>query len=390
MANTELMTINMGPSHPSTHGVLRLVLEVDGETVVKCTPDIGFLHRGVEKLCEHKTYHQCIPLTDRLDYLAPMSNNLGYVLAVEKLLGIEVPPRAQYLRVLLTELTRISSHLLWLATHALDIGAMTVYFYAFRERETIYDIFEMASGQRMNISYVRIGGLMKDIPVGFVEKVRDFVDKFPACMDDYEGLLTKNRIWVNRTRDVGVISKDDAIALGLSGPSIRASGVNWDVRKSEPYSAYDEFDFMAPVFYNGDVYDRYLVRIEEMRQSNAIVRKAIDGLPEGAINSDAKEVVLPDKEDVASSMEALIYQFKILTDGIKPPKGEVYLAIEAPKGELGYYVVSDGTARPYRLRIRPPSFVNMEALAGMVEGRLVADVIAVIGSLDIVLGEIDR
>ncbi|MGR3319710.1 MAG: NADH dehydrogenase (quinone) subunit D [Candidatus Anammoxibacter sp.] len=390
MPETELMTINMGPSHPSTHGVLRLVLEIDGETVVRCTPDIGYLHRGVEKLCEHKTYHQCIPLTDRLDYLAPMSNNLGYVLAVEKLLDIEITPRAQYLRVLMTELTRISSHLLWLATHALDMGAMTVYFYAFRERETIYDIFEMVSGQRMNISYVRIGGLMADIPGGFAEKVRDFVSKFPAFMDDYEALLTKNQIWINRTKDVGVISKDDAIALGLSGPSIRGSGVNWDVRKAEPYSSYEKFDFDVPVFHNGDVYDRYLVRMEEMRQSNEIVRQAIETLPKGPINTDTKEVILPDKQDVANNMEALIYHFKILTEGIKPPEGEVYFVIEAPKGELGYYLVSDGTDKPYRFRIRPPSFVNMGALASMVEGRMIADVIAVIGSLDIVLGEIDR
>lgn len=390
MAETELMTINMGPSHPSTHGVLRLILEIDGETVVRCTPDIGYLHRGVEKLCEYKTYHQCIPLTDRLDYLAPMSNNLGYVLAVEKLLGVEVPPRSQYLRALLTELTRISSHLLWLATHALDIGAMTVYFYAFRERETIYDIFEMVSGQRMNISYVRIGGLARDIPDGFVEKVRDFVGKFPRCVDDYEALLTKNKIFMNRTIGVGVISAEDAIALGLSGPSIRGSGVYWDVRKSEPYSSYDEFDFIAPVFHNGDVYDRYLVRMEEMRQSNEIVRQALERLPKGAINTDVKEVILPDKQDVSNSMEALIYHFKILTEGIRPPEGEVYFVIEAPKGELGYYIVSDGSDKPYRFRIRPPSFVNMEAFSKMVEGQLIADVIAVIGSLDIVLGEIDR
>ncbi len=390
MSNTELMTINMGPSHPSTHGVLRLLLELDGETIVKCTPDIGYLHRGVEKLCEYKTYHQCIPLTDRLDYLAPMSNNLGYVLAVEKLLDVEVTPRAEYLRVILTELTRISSHLLWLATHALDIGAMTVYFYAFRERETIYDIFEMVSGQRMNISYVRIGGLANDVPGGFVERVRDFVEKFPKFMDDYDGLLTKNKIFMNRTIGVGVIKKEEAIAIGLSGPSIRASGVTWDVRKNEPYSSYDEFDFIAPVFNNGDVYDRYLVRMEEMRQSNEIIRQAIDRLPGGSVNADSKEVVLPPKEEVYNTMEGLIYHFKILTEGIKPPEGEVYFVIEAPKGELGYYLVSDGTDKPYRFRIRPPSFVNMEAFSDMVEGQLIADVVAVIGSLDIVLGEIDR
>lgn len=390
MSDKQLMTINMGPSHPSTHGVLRLVLELDGEIVVKCTPDIGFLHRGVEKLCEYKTYHQCIPLTDRLDYLAPMSNNLGYVLAVEKLLGIEIPSRAQYIRVLLTELTRISSHLLWLATHALDIGAMTVYFYAFRERETLYDIFEMAAGARMNVSYVRIGGLAKDIPGGFIEKVKDFVNKFPKCMVDYENLLTKNKIWMKRTQGVGVISSTDAIALGLSGPSIRGSGVYWDVRKSEPYSSYDEFDFLVPVFKNGDVYDRYLVRMEEMRQSLEIVKQALGRMPEGAVSTDSKEYILPEKLDVYNNMEALIYHFKIMTEGICPPEGEVYLSIEAPKGELGYYLVSDGTAKPYRFRIRPPSFINMGSFIKMVEGQFLADVVAIIGSLDIVLGEIDR
>ncbi len=390
MPDTELMTINMGPSHPSTHGVLRLIIELDGETVVKCTPDIGYLHRGVEKLCEYKTYNQCIPLTDRLDYLAPMSNNLGYVLAVEKLLDVEIPQRAQYIRVLMTELTRISSHLLWLATHALDIGAMTVYFYAFRERESLYDLFEMVAGARMNVTYVRIGGLAADLPAGFVEKARDFIDKFPGFMDTYENLLTKNQIWINRTKNVGVISKEDAVAMGLSGPSIRGSGVNWDVRKSEPYSAYNDFDFKVPVFHNGDVYDRYLVRIEELRQSNEICRQVLDKLPEGEIKTKSKECILPDKQDVRENMEALIYHFKIITEGICPPEGEVYLSIEAPKGELGYYLVSDGSDKPARFRIRPPSFVNMKAFTKMVEGQLLADVVAIIGSLDIVLGEIDR
>ncbi len=390
MPDSELMTINMGPSHPSTHGVLQLILELDGETVVKCTPEIGYLHRGIEKLCEYKTYHQCIPLTDRLDYLAPMSNNLGYVLAVEKLLDIKIPPRGEYIRVIMTELTRISSHLLWLATHALDIGAMAVYFFAFREREALYDLFEMVSGARMNVSYVRIGGLAADIPADFVAKALAFIDKFPKYMKDYENLLTENKIWIKRTRDVGVISGSEAIALGISGPSLRGSGVYWDVRKSEPYSSYDDFDFVVPVFNNGDVYDRYLVRMEEMRQSTSIIRQALDKLPDGEFNTDSKEYILPEKQDVYNNMEALIYHFKIITEGIKPPEGEVYLSIEAPKGELGYYLVSDGTEKPYRFRIRPPSFVNMEALAQMVEGHMVADVVAVIGSLDIVLGEIDR
>ena len=389
-ATQQVMSINMGPQHPSTHGVLRLILELDGETVVKATPHIGFLHRGVEKLAEYKTYHQFITLTDRLDYLAPLSNNLGYVLAVEKLLNIEAPKRSQYIRIILCELTRISSHLLWLATHALDIGAMTVYFYCFRERETINNIFEMAAGARMNLSYFRIGGVARDLPDGFVEKVREFVNDFPARLRDYETLLTKNKIWLMRTKDVGVISAEDAINYGLSGPSIRGSGVKWDVRKSEPYSSYDEMDFIVPVGQNGDVYDRYIVRLEEMRQSNEIVRQAMDTIPKGKFIAELPDVTLPQKENLKKSMEALIHHFKVVTEGICPPVGEVYACVEAPKGELGFYIVSDGTKNPYRVKIRPPSFVNLEGLQKMVEGHLIADVVAVIGSLDIVLGEIDR
>ena len=389
-AKQQVMTINMGPQHPSTHGVLRLVLDIDGETVVKITPHVGFLHRGVEKLAEHKTYHQFITLTDRLDYLAPISNNLGYVLAVEKLLDIEVPKRSQYIRVILCELTRISSHLLWLATHALDIGAMTVFFYCFRERETLYDIFEMVSGARMNLSYLRIGGVARDLPDGFIEKTKEFINTFPSRIRDYETLLTKNKIWLMRTKDVGIISAEDAIDYGLSGPSIRGSGVKWDIRKSEPYSSYDELDFIVPVGEKGDVYDRYIVRIEEMRQSNEIVRQAMDNLPAGKLNADIPDVVPPQKEEIKSSMESLIHHFKIVTEGICPPAGEVYVSIEAPKGELGYYIVSDGTKNPYRVKIRPPSFVNLEGLQKMSEGHLIADVVAIIGSLDIVLGEIDR
>jgi len=389
-ATQQVMTINMGPQHPSTHGVLRLILELDGETVVKATPHIGFLHRGVEKLAEYKTYHQFITLTDRLDYLAPLSNNLGYVQAVEKLLDIEVPRRSQYIRIILCELTRISSHLLWLATHALDIGAMTVFFYCFRERETLNDIFEMAAGARMNLSYFRIGGVARDLPDGFVEKVREFVNDFPARIRDYETLLTKNKIWLMRTKGVGVISAEDAINYGLSGPSIRGSGVKWDVRKSEPYSSYDEMDFIVPVGQNGDVYDRYKVRIEEMVQSNEIVRQAMDTIPKGEFIADIPDVTMPQKENLKKSMEALIHHFKIVTEGICPPVGEVYSCVEAPKGELGFYIISDGTKNPYRIKIRPPSFVNLECLQKMVEGRLLADVVAVIGSLDIVLGEIDR
>ncbi|MEK7804538.1 MAG: NADH dehydrogenase (quinone) subunit D, partial [Planctomycetota bacterium] len=381
------MSINMGPQHPSTHGVLRLMLELDGEVIVKATPHIGFLHRGVEKLAEYKTYHQVIPLTDRLDYVAPFSNNLAYALAVEKLLGIEAPERAQHIRVLFCELTRISSHLLWLATHALDIGAMTVFFYCFRERETIYDLFEMVSGSRMNLSYVRVGGVSRELPAGFIEDTRKFVAAFPARLQEYETLLTDNPIWKKRTVGVGIISAGDAIDYGLSGPSLRGSGVNWDIRKSEPYSSYDKYHFTVPLGKNGDVYDRYWVRIEEMRQSNSIVHQALNLLPKGDFLAKIPNVTLPSKEDVETKMESMISHFKFITDGIQPPKGEVYACIEAPKGELGFYVVSDGSNRPYRVKIRPPSFVNLEALSKMIEGSLLPDVVATIGSLDIVLGE---
>ena len=387
---THLMTINMGPQHPSTHGVLRLLLELDGEMIIKAVPHVGFLHRGVEKLAEYRTYHQFIPLTDRLDYVAPFSNNLAYALTVEKLLGIEVPERAQHIRVILCELTRISSHLLWLATHALDLGAMTVFFYCFRERETIYDIFEMVSGARMNLSYIRVGGVSMDLPGGFLEKTRNFIAEFPARLNEYETLLTKNIIWKKRTVGVGVISAEDAIDYGLSGSSLRGSGVNWDIRKAEPYSSYDKYHFTVPLGENGDVYDRYRVRIEEMRQSNSIVHQALNILPRGDFIARIPNITLPTKEDVETKMESMIQHFKIIIDGIRPPKGEVYSSIEAPKGELGFYIVSDGSSYPYRLKIRPPSFVNLEALPKMVEGRLLPDVVAVIGSLDIVLGEIDR
>lgn len=384
------MTINMGPQHPSTHGVLRLLLELDGEVITRAVPHVGFLHRGVEKLAEYRTYHQCIPLTDRLDYVAPFSNNLAYALAVEKLLGIEVPERAQHIRVLLCELTRIASHLLWLATHALDIGAMTVFFYCFREREAIYDIFEMVAGARMHTSYIRVGGVSRDLPGGFTVKIHKFIREFPSRLDEYETLLTENPIWKKRTVGVGIISAEDAINYGLSGPSLRGSGVDWDIRKAETYSQYDKYHFTVPLGKNGDVYDRYRIRIEEMRQSNKIVHQAINILPKGDCLARIPNVTLPRKEDVETNMESMITHFKLITDGIHPPKGEVYASIEAPKGELGFYLVSDGSSHPYRLKIRPPSFVNLEALPKMIEGRLLPDVVATIGSLDIVLGEIDR
>jgi NADH-quinone oxidoreductase subunit D len=387
---TETMILNMGPQHPSTHGVLRVILELDGETVVKATPEIGYLHTGIEKTMESKTYSQVIPLTDRMDYVASLSNNLAYLLAVEKLLDIQAPPKAQFVRVILTELTRIASHLVWVGSHAHDIGAMSVLLYAFREREKLMDIFELVSGQRMMTSYFRIGGLAKDVPEEFDSKVREVLKTFPDKINDYENLLTKNRIWLNRTVGVGAISAKDAIDLGVSGPILRACGVEWDIRKLNPYSGYDEFAFDIPTRKNGDVYDRYLVRVEEMRQSLRIVRQALDGIPEGDFVERVPGVVLPPKEEVLSNIEALIFQFKLVLEGFCPPKGEVYHSIESPKGELGYYIVSDGSNRPYRVKVRPPCFVNLSALPKMIEGRLIADVVAVIGSIDIVLGEIDR
>jgi len=390
LAVSERMILNIGPQHPSTHGVLRLVVELEGETIVKITPDIGFLHRAIEKLCETKTYSQCIPLTDRLDYLAPLSNNLGFVLAVEKLLGVEIPRRAQYLRVIMAELTRISSHLIWLGTHAMDIGAITVFLYTFREREATYDLFDLAHGARMNVSYMRVGGLARDVPDEFLKRLRTFLDEFSDKIDEYETLLTRNRIWLNRTRGVGVLSAQDAIALGVSGPNLRASGVGWDIRKTSPYSAYDEFSFNIALGKNGDVYDRYLVRLTEMRESTKIIRQGLEVLPEGPIAVDDPKIVFPAKELLPRDMESLIHHFKLVAEGFCPPEGECYVSIEAPKGELGFYIVSDGGPRPYRVKVRAPSFVNLQALPKMAEGRLIADLVAIIGSIDIVLGEIDR
>jgi NADH-quinone oxidoreductase subunit D len=353
-------------------------------------PDIGYLHTGIEKTCEAKFYQQVVPLTDRIDYLCPLTNNLCYALAVEKLLGLEIPPRAQWLRVLLNELTRINSHLVWLGTHALDIGAMTVFLYCFREREDILRLFEMVSGQRMMTSYFRIGGLALAPPLGFFERVREFAKRFPARVDEYENLLTSNPIWGMRTKGVGTITAEDAIALGASGPTLRGSGVDFDLRRDMPYSAYENFKFKVPVGKNGDVYTRYLCRVQELRESNAIVQQCLDGMPEGPIKADAPKVVLPDREKMKTQMEALIYHFKIITEGFAVPAGEVYQAIESPRGEMGYYVVSDGTAKPYRVHMRAACLANLQALPKMCEGRLLADVVAAIGSIDIVLGEIDR
>jgi NADH-quinone oxidoreductase subunit D len=386
----ERVILSMGPQHPSTHGVLRLVLELDGETVVRAIYDIGYLHTGFEKSFEDKTYTQGITLTDRMDYLSPLSNNLGFCLAVEKLLDIEIPARAQWIRVLLTELTRIQSHLVWLGTHAIDLGAMSALLYCFREREDILHIFEMVSGQRMMTSYFRIGGLALEPPLGWLKRIEKFVKAFPGHLEEYENLLTKNPIWLRRTVGVGKLTADEAIAWGLSGPSLRGSGVDWDIRKKQPYSSYDKFDFKVPTQPEGDVYARYLVRLEEMRQSLRIVQQTMEGLPEGPIKANAPHVVLPDRESMKTSIEALIYHFKIVTEGFHPPIGEVYQAIESPRGELGFYMVSDGTPKPFRCHVRAPSFANLQALPKMIEGRLIADVVACVGTIDIILGEVDR
>ena len=389
-AQDTTMILNMGPQHPSTHGVLRLLLEIDGERVVRMKPDIGFLHTGIEKTCEAKFYQQVVPLTDRIDYLCPMTNNLCYVLAVEKLLGLEVPARAQWIRVMLNELQRISSHLVWLGTHAMDIGAMSVFLYCFREREDLMRIYEMVSGQRMMTSYFRVGGLALDPPLGFFKAVKKFIDIFPERVDEYENLLTGNRIFIDRLKDVALLSAEDAIALGVTGPTLRASGVDFDHRRDLPYSSYEKFQFKVPVSKDGDVWARYLCRVQELRQSREIAKQALEGLPSGPTKADAPKVVLPDREKMKTEMEALIYHFKIVTEGFTVPAGEVYQAIESPRGEMGYYVVSDGTAKPMRVHMRSPSYANLQALPKMCEGRLIADVVAAIGSIDIVLGEIDR
>ncbi|AXC15081.1 NADH-ubiquinone oxidoreductase chain D [Acidisarcina polymorpha] len=384
------MVLNMGPQHPSTHGVLRLVIEIDGETVLKVVPDIGYLHTGIEKTCEAKFYQQVVPMTDRIDYLSPMSNNLCYCLAVEKLLEMEIPEKAQWMRVLLNELTRLNSHLVWLGTHAMDIGALTVFLYTFREREEILRIFEHVSGQRMMTSYFRIGGLALEPPFDFFDRVQALIKILPEKIDEYQNLLTGNPIWVSRLKGVGHLSAADGIALGVTGPPLRASGVDFDLRRDMPYSSYEKFQFKVPVSNDCDVWARYVIRLEEMRESVKICQQALDGMPEGPIKADSPKVVLPDREKMKTQMESLIYHFKIVTEGFPVPAGEVYQAIESPRGEMGYYVVSDGTAKPYRVHMRNPSFATLQALQVMCEGRLLADVVAVIGSIDIVLGEIDR
>lgn len=388
---TKDLTLSLGPQHPATHGVLRLVLDLDGETVVKCTPYIGYLHRGVEKLAEHRNYFQIIPLTDRLDYIASMSNNIGYCIAVEKLFSVGVPERAEYIRAMTGEMSRILSHLLWLGTHALDIGAMTVFLYCFREREKLIDLFERLCGARLTVSYPRIGGVKNNVDAKWLDDLFKFTEEFPMRVEQYETLIDKNRIWLRRTKGIGVISAEEAVNWGLSGPVIRGSGVAYDVRKFMPYGVYDKLQWEVPTGKNGDVYDRYRVRMEEFRQSNSIIRQCIEKIPDGPIMADAPKFTLPPKDRVLSDMEHLIHQFVLITKGpLTAPEGEVYVPTEVPKGELGFYIVSDGTGKPYRMRIRTPSFVHVSVLPKLSEGSLVADVIANIGSIDIVLGEVDR
>ena len=388
------MLLNVGPSHPSTHGVLRVLVELDGELIVKADPDIGYLHRGIEKMCEHRTYHKCLPLMNRVDYLAGEVNNFGFCLAVEKLLGIEVPKRAQYIRVLIVELTRIASHLFWLGTHGHDLGAMTPLFYAFREREKIMDLCEMASGARMFPLYFRIGGLAADLPQGFIPAAWDFVKSFPGLWHDYDNLLTQNEIWKERTVGVGVMTPEEVLDWGWSGPMARGSGVDWDLRRDNPYSSYEEFDFEVPLGNKaGDTYSRYLVRLAEMLQSNRIVGQALEKIAQtepGDIKCADPRVSLPPKERVYTDIEALIHHFLIIQDGIRPPVGEVYQAIEAPKGEMGFYIISDGGPKPFRVKVRTPSFTVLQATDKLCKGRLLADLIAVIGTMDIVLADVDR
>ena len=389
-AKDQHMVINMGPQHPATHGVLRLVLEIDGEIIVRIYPEIGYLHTGIEKTCEAKFYHQVVPLTDRINYLDPLSNNLCYALAVEKLLDLEIPPKAQWMRVLLAELSRLNSHLIWLGTHAMDIGALTVFLYTFREREQILRLFEAVAGQRMMTSYIRIGGLSMEPPLDFLDRVQAFIRSFPQKIDEYTNLLSGNAIFRNRLQGVGHLSAEDAIALGVTGPPLRASGVDFDLRRDMPYSSYEKFQFNVPVSNDCDCWARYEVRLIEMRESVKIIQQALDGMPEGAVKAEAPKIVLPDREKMKTQMEALIHHFKIVTEGFTVPAGEIYQGIEAGHGQTGYYIVSDGTAKPYRVHMRYPSFPTLQALEVMCKGRMLADVVAVIGSIDIVLGEIDR
>jgi NADH-quinone oxidoreductase subunit D len=388
---TKTMVLNMGPQHPSTHGVLRIVLELDGERVLKAIPDLGYLHTGIEKSCEDKTYSQAITLTDRMDYLNPLGNNLVYCLAVEKLLGLEIPKRAQYIRVMMVELQRISSHLVWLGTHAIDLGAMSVFLYCFREREEILKIFEMFAGQRMMTSYIRIGGVALEPPAGWRQAIERFLKMMPSRVDEYETLLTNNRIWMGRTKDIGYISAKDAVALSMTGPTLRAAGIPYDNRKVFPYSSYEEFDFEVPTRTDSDCFGRYMLRVAEMRESMKLVRQAMDKISnEGPIRAEAPGIIPPAREKMKTEMEALIYHFKIFTEGFSPPPGEAFVTVESPRGELGCFIASDGSPKPLRVHFRSPSFINLQALPKLVEGQLISDLIACIGTIDIVLGDVDR
>ncbi|HKV23780.1 MAG TPA: NADH dehydrogenase (quinone) subunit D [Candidatus Acidoferrum sp.] len=388
---TKTMVLNMGPQHPSTHGVLRVLLELDGETVVRAVPDLGYLHTGIEKSCEDKTYSQAITLTDRMDYLNPLGNNLVYCLAVEKLLGLEVPKRAQYIRVMLVELQRISSHLVWLGTHAIDLGAMSVFLYCFREREEILKIFELFAGQRMMTSYVRIGGVALQPPAGWRAAVERFIKMMPSRIDEYEALLTGNRIWIGRTKGVGYITPEDAVALSMTGPTLRAAGLPYDNRKVFPYSSYEEFSFDVPTRTDSDCFGRYMIRVAEMRESLKIVRQAMEKITDdGPIRTTAPGIIPPQREKMKTEMEALIYHFKIFTEGFSPAPGEAFVAVESPRGELGCFVASDGSPKPLRVHFRSPSYINLQALPKLVTGQLISDVVACIGTIDIVLGEVDR
>lgn len=387
----ETVLLNMGPQHPSTHGVLRLLLELDGETIVRCVPEVGFLHTGIEKNMEAKTWLQAEVMTDRLDYLNTVGNNLAYCLALEKMTGLEVPPRAQAIRVILAELQRLASHLIWLATSALDVAAMSVFLYAFREREYIMDILELVSGQRMMTTFIRPGGLWQDVPVEFEDAVRkNVLDTFPTRIDEYEALLTKNPLFLDRTLGIGKISGEEALQWGMTGASLRASGPDWDLRKKKPYSGYEEYDFIVPTATEGDVYARYLVRVQEMRESLKIIEQALNSMPLGPIKSNDHKFIPPPRSEIGTSMEALIHHFKLWTEGFAVPKGSIYSAVESPRGELGVFIESDGGTKPYRIHWRTPSYNNLEALPVMSEGLLIADLVAIIGSIDIVLGDVDR
>jgi len=388
--NIKNMTINFGPQHPAAHGVLRLVLEMDGEVVERADPHIGLLHRGTEKLIEHKTYMQALPYFDRLDYVSPMSQEHAFSLATEKLLGCEVPIRAQYIRVLFCEITRILNHILNITTQALDVGAMTPLLWLFEEREKMMEFYERASGARLHSNYFRTGGVSRDLPPGLLEDISKFAASFPKMLDDTEGLLTENRIFKQRLVDIGVVSKAQALDWGFSGPMLRGSGVPWDLRKSQPYEIYSELDFDIPIGKNGDCYDRYLVRVEEMRQSIKIINQVIEKIPEGPVKSNDRKISPPSRAEMKTSMEALIHHFKLFTEGCHVPSGETYAAVEAPKGEFGVYLIADGSNKPYRCRIKAPGFAHLQGLDFMTKGHLLADVVAVIGTQDIVFGEIDR